>query len=46
MSKLSFFEKIFKKKDEKQINNENNNEKETLNDNIILTHNEVIYSIK
>ena len=43
-SKLSFFEKIFKKKDEKQINNENNNEKETLNDNIILTHNEVIYS--
>ena len=44
MSKLSFFEKIFKKKDEKQINNENNNEKETLNDNIILTHNEEIYS--
>ena len=44
MSKLSFFEKIFKKKDEKQINNENNNEKETLNDNIILTHNEVLYS--
>lgn len=44
MSKLSFIEKIFKKKDEKQINNENNNEKETLNDNIILTHNEVIYS--
>jgi MFS superfamily sulfate permease-like transporter len=44
MSKLSFLEKIFKKKDEKQINNENNNEKETLNDNIILTHNEVIYS--
>jgi len=43
MSKLNFIEKFFKKKNEKQIKN-NNNDKEISNDNIILSHNEVLYS--
>ncbi len=42
MSKLNFLEKIFKKKNEHEIINDN--ERETSRENIILTHNETLYS--
>ena len=44
MSKLNFIEKIFKKKEENQKINENKKEIEKSDDNIIITHNEILYS--
>jgi hypothetical protein len=45
MSKFDFLNKIFKKKEEKQKGNTDNPiEEEKPDDNIILTHNEVLYS--
>ena len=44
MPKLDLFRNIFKKKDVKSENNEDDIEEKETNDNIILEHNEVLYS--
>jgi hypothetical protein len=44
MSKFNLIEKFFKKKEENEDINRNINEKEQTDDNIILTHNEILYS--
>jgi len=43
MSKIKFFEKLFKKNNEETIQKIDSNEQDS-NENIILTHNEVLYS--
>ena len=44
MSKLNFLDKFFKKKNENQIMNERNNIRDKANEDIIIAHNEVLYS--
>jgi hypothetical protein len=44
MSKFEFFQKIFKKKNEEKNNNEVKLTKEKSEENVILTHSEILYS--